>query len=155
MIAVQQSAAECRYRAKPDESVRVGFRKEMLPLLRRLLVISCIFAAILGGCASRPPLDQGPLFGTGVFHPPPKPGTSISQTRMCECKACEPRNCCDGPDEDDTPPASCGSSYDFSDNEWCGTSIHSCTSRCAREVWRVSNSEACEVKRPASCCQAG
>jgi hypothetical protein len=110
--------------------------------------------AIFAGCGNTPNIDERPLFGTGVFHPPPKPGTSINQTRMCECKACEPSNCCDGPD-DDTPPASCRESYNFSDNEGCGISIRSCASRCARQVWRVSNSEACTAKRPASCCQAG
>src|SRR6478609_9084866 len=142
MLLSSQGARRCSCRIK----------REMLSPCWLSPCIPLIFAVILPSCGTRPP-SEGPLFGTGVFHPPPKPGASISQTRMCECKACEPSNCCDGPDEDDTPPASCGSSYDFSDNEWCGTSIHSCTSRCAREVWRVSNSEACEVKRPASCCQ--
>jgi hypothetical protein len=70
--------------------------------------------ALSAGC-SGPPVRNGPLFGTGVFHPPPKPGDSISHTLMCECKACEPSSCCDGP-EDDAPPESCGDSYDFSSN---------------------------------------
>ena len=115
-------------------------------------VLLGILPIVLAGCSSRHRLD-GPLFGTGVFHPPPKPGASISQTRMCECIACAPSNCCDGP-EDDAPPAKCRDSYDFSDPA-CGVSIRSCTSRCAREVWRVKNDEECAAKRPASCCGAG
>jgi len=124
----------------------------MLPLLWRLLGVLLTLAMILAGCGT-PKASGSPLFGTGVFHPPPKPGASISQTRMCECKACEPSNCCDGPD-DDTPPATCRESYDFS-NPACGISIRSCASRCAREVWRVNNGEACDAKRPVSCCDAG
>src|SRR6187549_3292452 len=125
----------------------------MLMPLRRLLGASLALIGISVGCSSRPHVD-GPLFGTGVFHPPPKPGTSISQTRMCECKACQPSSCCDGPGEDTTPKA-CGESYDFSSNEACGIAIRSCASRCAREVWRVKNAESCAAKRPDSCCQAG
>jgi len=114
--------------------------------------ISLIFAVISSGC-STPRATEGALFGTGVFHPPPKPGASISQTRMCECKACEPSNCCDGPDED-SPPEVCGSSYDFSQGS-CGIQVRSCAARCTREVWRVNSAEACDTKRPLSCCQAG
>ncbi|HYQ41488.1 MAG TPA: hypothetical protein VER11_05965 [Polyangiaceae bacterium] len=122
-------------------------------VLRRALVPALTLAVILGGCGSGGPHAEGPLFGTGVLHPPPKPGASINQTKMCECKACAPSNCCDGPD-DDAPAATCGSSYDFSDPQ-CGISITSCASRCAREVWRVKNEEECGNRRPTSCCQAG
>ena len=121
--------------------------------LRRLLGVSLTLAAILAGCSGSAERLEGPLFGTGVFHPPPKPGASISQTRMCECKACEPSGCCDEPD-DEAPPVTCRDSYDFSRPE-CGISIRTCASRCAREVWRVNNSQACDAKRPVSCCHAG
>ncbi len=107
-----------------------------------------MMSGLLGIAAcSHPPVTSGPLFGTGVFHPPPKPGDSISQTRLCECKACEPRNCCDGPD-DDAPPKSCGESYDFSDPACGGIEIRSCTSRCSREVWRVHSGEDCSTQTP-------
>jgi len=148
-------AVEGCCRAKLAAPKRVGFRTEMLaPHRRRLFGISLTLSAILAGCSSRPGIDNGPLFGNGVFHPPPKPGASISQTRMCECKACEPSNCCDGP-EDDAPPATCGSGDDFSSNDACGLAVRSCTSRCTREVWRVNNAETCAAKRPVSCCHAG
>lgn len=139
-----------------EPSLRAPFvsdlEEDMLPL-RRLLGVSLTVVIILVGCAGTPgvSVSGGPLFGTGVFHPPPKPGASISQTRMCECRACEPSNCCDDPD-DDAPPATCGQDDDFSA---CAISIRSCASRCAREVWRVNNSETCGAKRPFSCCGAG
>ena len=126
----------------------------MIPQFRQLACVALISAVILASCGSATRADERPLFGTGVFHPPPKPGASISQTRMCECQACEPSNCCDGPDED-APPKTCADSYDFSNPGCGGLSVQSCASRCAREVWRVRSGEACAAKRSASCCQAG
>jgi hypothetical protein len=127
---------------------------EMLapPIPARPQRISLIFVLILAGCGSRPSADA-PLFGTGMFHPPPKPGASISQTRMCECIACEPSSCCEGPEDDEPPPSCNTSSYVFDSR--CEPSIRSCTSRCAREVWRVKSGEGCATRRPASCCRAG
>jgi hypothetical protein len=128
----------------PDTEMRIS--------LRRLLRASLTFCLIFAGCGGGAGVE-GPQFGTGVLHPPPKPGASISQTRMCECTACAPKDCCDGP-EDDALPATCRDSYDFSDPA-CGVSVRSCASRCAREVWRVKNGEECAAKRPASCCGRG
>jgi len=99
--------------------------------VRHLLVISLTLTGISSGCGSGSRAHDGPLFGTGVFHPPPKPGASISQTRMCDCQACAPRACCDGP-EDDAPNASCGQNHDFTGYEDCTISIRSCASRCIR-----------------------
>jgi hypothetical protein len=101
-----------------------------------------------------PAPNNAPVFGTGVFHPPPKPGGSISHTQMCECKVCDPASCCDGP-EDDPPATHCGDSYDFSADSACGISVRSCASRCTREIWRVRAGAPCAEKRPQSCCQAG
>jgi hypothetical protein len=122
----------------------------MPKVLRGLLAL----AALANACGG-PAHDTAPLFGTGVFHPPPKPGDSISHSQMCECKVCDPANCCDGP-EDDAPAAQCGDSYDFSANAACGgLSIKSCASRCTREIWRVHVGQACAEKRPETCCNAG
>jgi hypothetical protein len=126
---------------------------EMRRIFRRWLTIPLVSSVTFCACGSRP-RAEGPLFGTGVLHPPPKPGTSISQTRMCECKACEPSSCCEGPDEA-PPPVKCGESYDFSSNEACGISVRSCASRCARQVWRVKSTESCSARQPSSCCEAG
>jgi hypothetical protein len=112
--------------------------------------------ALLGACSNGPVHDAPPLFGTAALHPPPKPGDSISHTQMCECKACDPASCCEGPDDDDAPPKTCGDSYDFSANPGCGgLSVKSCSSRCAREVWRVRVGQDCGARRPDSCCTAG
>lgn len=118
--------------------------------------LSLLGASIaMATACSTAPVSSGPLFGTGVLHPPPKPGDSISHTRMCECKACNPDACCDGP-EDDAPAQSCGDSYDFSNNPGCGgLAVRSCASRCTRQVWRVHSGESCSAKRPLGCCQAG
>lgn len=117
---------------------------------RGLLMILLAGSLAANACGA-PAAKDAPLFGTGVFHPPPKPGGSISQTRMCECQVCDPASCCDGP-EDEPAPAECSNGYDFSS---CGGKVSSCVSRCTRQVWRVRASVACEEKRPPSCCHAG
>ena len=138
----------------PSFTVRLSPRGARLPIVLRGLYLLVTIAAI-GSACSGPAHDTGPLFGTGVFHPPPKPGDSIVHTQMCECKTCDPANCCDGPD-DDTPPAQCGDSYDFSAKDSCGgLSVRSCSSRCARQIWRVRSGQDCAEKRPESCCHAG
>lgn len=125
---------------------------EMLSPFRRACALSLTLASVFTACASHPH-DNGPLFGTGILHPPPKPGASISQTRMCECQACAPRSCCEGP-EDDAPSASCGQDG-FEGGDECTISVRSCVSRCIREVWRVNQGEDCASKQPESCCRAG
>jgi hypothetical protein len=124
--------------------------------LGRAVVLSLLTWAFGVSACSAPSAPNAPLFGTGVFHPPPKPGDSISHTQMCECKVCDPANCCDGPD-DDAPPAACsGDSYDFTSNPACGgLAVKSCTSRCTREIWRVRAGTPCDEKRPQTCCRAG
>jgi len=154
VTASRKWTSERPRRAKPARSLGVEIHREMRPMLWRLLGTFVGLAIISSACGSRPRVDDSPLFGTGVFHPPPKPGASISQTRMCECQVCEPSDCCDGP-ADDTPPATCGSSGDAQSDELCGIAIRSCASRCTREVWRVNNAESCSAKRPTSCCRAG
>lgn len=120
----------------------------------RVAVLAIVLTPMAGAC-SPPAQEPGPLFGTGVFHPPPKPGASITQTQMCECKTCDPAACCEGPDEDEVPK-NCGDSYDFSSNPSCGgLAVKSCSSRCTQQVWRVQNGQSCGSRRPESCCQAG
>ncbi|HEY4107297.1 MAG TPA: hypothetical protein VGM44_25540 [Polyangiaceae bacterium] len=120
------------------------------------------WVAWLGACAlwvsacGAPPPQNAPLFGTGVFHPPPKPGDSIRNTRMCDCKVCDPANCCAGPDDDAPPPECKSDSYDFTQNANCGgLAVTSCQSRCTRQIWRVRADEDCAGKRPLSCCDPG
>ena len=138
----------------PSFTVRVSRRSARMPIVLRGLSTLIALSAI-GSACSGPAHDTAPLFGTGVFHPPPKPGDSIAHSQMCECKTCDPANCCDGP-ADDAPPATCGDSYDFSASDSCGgLSVKSCSSRCTRQIWRVRSAQDCAEKRPASCCHAG
>lgn len=121
--------------------------------LRGTICLPILFGAIAASCGT-PQLANQPLFGSGMLHPPPKPGDSISHTQMCECQTCEV-GCCDGP-EDDAAPEACGEGGDFTLNATCqGLSVRSCVSRCMRQVWRVHEGEACRARRPSSCCPAG
>lgn len=106
---------------------------------------------LVGGCSeSGRATERLPQF----IKAPPKPGSSISHTRMCECHACSPRDCCQGADETELGDPSCGGTddYDFTRSESCGVTVRSCTTRCAREIWRVKAHEDCDVKRPSTCC---
>jgi hypothetical protein len=144
------------------KSLHLSFtlRASLVPRVPKVLRGLVTFSALVAGgnlasSCSAAARNTGPMFGNGVFHPPPKPGDSINNSQMCECKVCDPANCCDGP-EDDAPPAHCGDSYDFSANDSCGgLSVKSCASRCTREIWRVRGAQDCAEKRPASCCRAG
>jgi hypothetical protein len=106
--------------------------------------------------SARSGLDFGP-------KPPPKPGSSISHTQLCECLSCEPKACCAGADEtqDDCDPDAIeeratedGVSIDFSAEEaaQCGIAIRTCTSQCAKKVWRVPLEVECDTRRPEDCC---
>ena len=138
----------------PSFTLRVPRRRARLLIVLRGLVTLLVLAANGNGC-SAPAQSSAPLFGSGVFHPPPKPGDSIAHSLMCECKTCDPSDCCNGPD-DDAPKAQCADSYDFTSNDSCGgLSIKSCSTRCTRQIWRVPSGRACADLRPASCCEAG
>jgi hypothetical protein len=100
---------------------------------------------VLAGCAADRRVERS-VAAEHEHQPPPKPGSSITHTRMCTCQTCEPSACCDGPE---TPePVTCDS-YDFSK---CEISVSSCASRCFQHVWRAPLSDACETRRPAACC---
>jgi hypothetical protein len=106
--------------------------------------------------SARSGLDFGP-------KPPPKPGSSISHTRLCECLSCEPPACCAGADETQSecqPDAvretatEDGASIDFGSQAGaeCGIAIRTCTSQCAKKVWRVALEDTCDTRRPSDCC---
>jgi hypothetical protein len=104
-----------------------------------------------GGCSAEPNAAP-PRPWTGFFHPPPKPGDSITNRKQCSCRACDPAACCAAEDLESTEAASteCSGSYEFS--EKCGIQIKSCTPRCYSHVWRVPNQESCSQSRPPVCC---
>jgi hypothetical protein len=123
-------------------------------MIRSVLTLG-LAAALGAGCNSAPPAPP-PQPWTGFFHPPPKPGSSITNTKQCECRACDPANCC-GAEQTELsgPPApECtteGGDYVFS--EKCGITVRTCTPRCYSQVWRVAKQESCEASRPLACCE--
>lgn len=108
-----------------------------------------VIVAVLGcvGCGAGPePRDQAsvPTF----YHPPPKMGSSITHTKMCTCKSCPERSCCQG--EQEKKSKTCDQSYDFSGD--CGLEVSSCSARCTQHVWRVRTVDSCDAHLPAECC---
>jgi hypothetical protein len=112
---------------------------------------SVILLILATACGSQPS-SQAPQPWTGFFHPPAKPGGSITNTKQCECRACDPSNCCSAEKTESTAAASpeCNKSYEFS--EQCGITVQTCTPRCYSHVWRVSKQASCSEPRPLACC---
>jgi hypothetical protein len=85
-------------------------------------------------------------------QPPPRPGSSITHSRMCSCTACARTRCCQGADSAelaaDVGPCE---SYDFS-KAGCSLEVGSCASRCFERMWRVRLDQSCDDKRPEECC---
>jgi hypothetical protein len=111
----------------------------------------CLALAYLCACAGQPN-SPPPQPWTGFFHPPGKPGGSISNTKLCECRACDPGSCCSAEQTESTTAASpeCNTSYDFS--EKCGITVQTCTPRCYSHVWRIPKQESCTTALPLVCC---
>jgi hypothetical protein len=105
-----------------------------------------LFAIVLG-CARLPESTA-----TTRPRPPPRPGSSITHSRMCSCTACARASCCagGGDAQGDAASSSC-ESYDFS-KEGCSLEVGSCASRCFERMWRVRLDQACEDTRPEECC---
>jgi hypothetical protein len=107
----------------------------------------------LAGCSGEPTPPPQPW--PGFFHPPPKPGQSITGTKQCECRACEPASCCSAEQTElsGPAPAECTKADgDYVFSEECGIRVETCTPRCYSKVWRVPKQESCEGSRPLVCC---
>ncbi len=114
---------------------------------------SLLLAALpLSACTSQPKAPAQPAW-TGFFHPPAKPGGSVTNTKQCECRACDPTSCCSAEKTEVTGPASaeCSQSYTFPES--CGITVQTCTPRCYSHVWRLSKQESCDAARPLACCE--
>jgi hypothetical protein len=114
------------------------------------LVVSCAGTGCTNEAAPSPP----PQAWTGFFHPPGPPGGSITNTKQCECRACDPESCCSAEKTEGVGEtgAECKSDgYTFADG--CGITIRTCTPRCYSHVWRVGNRESCSSSRPLVCCE--
>jgi hypothetical protein len=110
----------------------------------RTLVVGSLVVACAGG---EPPIESS-WRSARELRVPPKPGSSITHTKMCECQACEPAACCQGTEYEEPSGEKCDS-YDFT--QACGMSVRSCKSRCFLHVWRVKQTESCD-ERPSACC---
>jgi hypothetical protein len=119
--------------------------------VRARVVVALILGALAGGaaCTASAPPATPPPSKTGWHKAPPKIGSSITHTKICECRTCDPSSCCQG-ERESSRKAECKDSYDFS-TEGCGLAVESCTSRCGKHVWRVPLDETCE-ERPGDCC---
>lgn len=126
----------------------------LVPVLasRCLRLFAALSPLLLPACASGAPGSSPPAW-TGDFHPPGKPGGSITNTKQCECRACDPADCCgaERTESSGQAPAECNGSYTFS--EKCGITVNTCTPRCYSQVWRVGIKESCDVSRPLVCCE--
>jgi len=112
----------------------------------RVLILALV--ALGSACVELPQTTA-----TGRPRPPPEPGSSITHTRLCSCRACGEASCCIDVEQPELlPPKSCGYGYDFSAAEGCGMQVASCASRCFERVWRVKLSDECDAKRPPECC---
>jgi hypothetical protein len=69
-----------------------------------------------------------------------RPGQSLTESRVCECRECFQPKCCGGESDADAASA-----------ETLGMTLGSC-SRCVRRVWTVRGNDACETLAPAECC---
>ncbi len=131
-------------------------------MTRRDVHLSWRFPGYLAGCwlalqltagCSREPSSPPPTPWTGFFHPPGKPGGSITNWKQCSCRACDPGSCCQAEQTESLGALApeCSTSYTFS--EKCGITVQTCTPRCYEHVWRVPKQDSCTDDRPLVCCQ--
>jgi hypothetical protein len=89
------------------------------------------------GCGSAPPPEEPALRRAPTY----RPGQSIADSRVCECRECFQAKCCNG-DVDATDGTTDGE---------LGMTLGSC-SRCVRRVWTVRGDDPCETLAPPECC---
>lgn len=89
------------------------------------------------GCQGGLPVEDPALRRAPTY----RPGQSIAESRVCECRECFQPKCCGG-DVDAESNATDGE---------LGMTLGAC-SRCVRRVWTVRGSDACETLAPPECC---
>jgi hypothetical protein len=97
----------------------------------RVLVLSAIALACRAGVLERHPIERP--------APTYRPGRSIAESRLCECRECFDSACCSGSDESEVESAA------------LGAVIRSC-GRCVRRVWTARAGAACRTTMPRECC---
>jgi hypothetical protein len=105
--------------------------------VRNALAVVLALGALFTGChgglpAHEPELRRAPTY---------RPGQSIAESRVCECRECFQAKCCSG-DVDSAGTAAEGE---------LGITLDVC-SRCVRRVWTVRNHAPCETLAPPECC---
>jgi len=122
---------------------------ELFRLIRAALGLLVTTGA--AACAAETPTPSAGTW-TGTLHPPGPPGSSITGTQQCECRACDPASCCQAEQTENLSAADpeCSHSYVFSDK--CGIQVQTCTPRCYSHVWRIGKRESCAASRPLVCC---
>jgi hypothetical protein len=105
--------------------------------LRSLVLTFGVFLASCGASTQTPsdPLGDGPR-----RPPPPKPGTSITHSKLCSCRVCPQRSCCEGKT----------ATSEEEESEY-GIKVSSCAGQCIRRVWRVKLTQSCK-ESPVECC---
>ncbi len=113
-----------------------------------------VWLALFCTCACGPePTSPPPKPWTGFFHPPGKPGGSITNFKQCECRACDPGSCCSAEKTENLEaagPECLTNDYNFSVK--CGITVQTCTPRCYSHVWRIPQQESCSADLPLVCC---
>jgi len=102
-----------------------------------MLTITTLLVGIAPGCQTTTPDREA----NGPPKPVYRPGQSIAESRLCECRECLEAACCSGDPEDENAATS----------EPFGLAIASC-SRCLKRVWTVRGGDACDLLRPRECC---
>ena len=102
-----------------------------------VLTIAALLAGVAPGCQTTTPAREP----NDAREPVYRPGQSIADSRLCECRECLEAACCSGDPEDESTTTS----------EPFGLAIASC-SRCLKRVWTVRGADACDRLRPRECC---
>lgn len=101
-----------------------------------VLTLAALLAGAAPGCQTTTPAREP----NGPRKPVYRPGQSIAESRLCECRECLDAACCSGDPENEN-----------TGNEALGLAIASC-SRCLKRVWTVRGADSCELLRPRECC---
>ena len=123
------------------------WRMNSAPPKRHLWLAACGTAIILCFAACRG--SYGQPYQKPPYKPPYKPGDSIRKTKMCTCKACDPKSCCRELEQERPELQDCAKGYDFSQ---CELEVSSCESNCYQHRWRIQAGQTCVSKRPDVCC---
>lgn len=120
----------------------------MVPALRRRVLVPALLAlGCWAACQPTPP----PSAGKPPWRLPRKPGESLTHTKLCRCKSCDPPDCCRELEKDRPEMKDCADGYDFSK---CELEVRSCDANCYEHSWRIRTERSCEETRPDRCCPA-